>query len=361
MENLERAKQLIEQAQNIAILPSPDLQGDSFPASLALFYSLKKIAKNVNLLVSSYPQKYDFLVQPGLQLEGADFLISIKEKGLNLSQLSYQKTADGLELFLKTKGQELKPENISLEKLDQSDLLITIGISHFETASDLLAKEPGQIIDIDNQNSNERYGAVNLVNQNYPTLSEIAFKLICSLDEQLLDKPISDCLLGGILEQTTGLQNNHLNSSTFETINCLIKQGAELKETASHFYSILHQKAIGVFGRVLAKLNIDEDKSLAWAILKKEDFVQVSAQPTDLKFTFNKLSSGFFPFQNFFCLWEHANSPVKVFGVFYSPEANQRANVLGHFNGQEKGSGVLFGAGSSDIEETKDKLAQLLN
>ena len=44
MEELEQAKKIIEDSQNIAILPSPDFQKDSFVAGLALFYSLKKLS-----------------------------------------------------------------------------------------------------------------------------------------------------------------------------------------------------------------------------------------------------------------------------------------------------------------------------
>ena len=45
---LEQAQQTIARHQHISILPSPHAGGDAFLAGLGLFYSLKKLGKNVN-------------------------------------------------------------------------------------------------------------------------------------------------------------------------------------------------------------------------------------------------------------------------------------------------------------------------
>jgi len=81
----------ITDIQDIAILPSPEFISDSFPASLALFYSLKKLGKNVNLISQNYPEKYNFLVKEKLQPQKADFLIAINQDNIDISQVSYEK------------------------------------------------------------------------------------------------------------------------------------------------------------------------------------------------------------------------------------------------------------------------------
>ena len=61
METLDKAKNLIEKSQNILIFPSPDPQGDSLSSALALFYTLKKLGKNVNVNTGDVPEKFRFL------------------------------------------------------------------------------------------------------------------------------------------------------------------------------------------------------------------------------------------------------------------------------------------------------------
>ncbi len=63
MEKYEQAKKLIRDAKDIHILPSQDLRADSFSASVALFYALKKLNKKVNLVLDKAPDDLHFLSQ----------------------------------------------------------------------------------------------------------------------------------------------------------------------------------------------------------------------------------------------------------------------------------------------------------
>lgn len=139
MRGFQRAKQIIESADPIAILASAKFSKESFPSVLALFYSLKKLGKNVNLIAEDYPEQYHFLVQKdNFQPTEADFLISIKEAGAKLHQLFYEKTDQGLNLFLKTDGGQLKKENVSLLPLVKPELVITIGNNGFRLKTNFI-------------------------------------------------------------------------------------------------------------------------------------------------------------------------------------------------------------------------------
>lgn len=150
-EDFKKIKKVIDKFQNITLLPSSELQSDSFPASLALSYSLKKLGKNVNLIYKHLPEKFNFLIKKDeFQTLDADFLISIKESGLKLSQIFYEKIEDNLNLYLKTNGDKLKKENIILKPLNSKPLLITIGIESLDKIKDILKKEKFEsIINLD--------------------------------------------------------------------------------------------------------------------------------------------------------------------------------------------------------------------
>ena len=64
MEALIQAKNIIQKSQNILVLPSQENLGDSLGSALALFFTLKKLDKNVNLAVEEVPEKFHFLLSP---------------------------------------------------------------------------------------------------------------------------------------------------------------------------------------------------------------------------------------------------------------------------------------------------------
>ncbi len=63
VEEIKKVKKVIEKSRNIGLCCSPDFRKDTFPATLALFYTLKKLGKNVNFLNKEYPLKFNFLIK----------------------------------------------------------------------------------------------------------------------------------------------------------------------------------------------------------------------------------------------------------------------------------------------------------
>ncbi len=359
---IDKIKKIVEKAKNILILPSPDFRKDIFPACLALFYSLKKIGKNVNLIIEDHPSKFNFLIRKNtFHFPKSDYLISVKEAGVKISELSYEKTENGLNLYLKTNGGELKKENIALQPLGVGELLITLGIPKLEEVKEFIKERPKLIINIDNQIENENYGDLNLIEVSTPSFSEIVFDLLISLDKKLIDKEIINCLVAGILQGTQNFQDPKTNSQTFQKLSFLMEKGANLSEIISHLWSIEKENTFWLFGKILSKLNFSPEYNLAWVLLKKEDFFQTNSSPSDLKFALEKLASGIFPFQNFFCLWESQNSPRVIKGVFYSPNKELIETILKYFRGDRKGNGVLFETQSSDLSEVRDNILEKIN
>lgn len=307
MEEIEKAKRIIERAQNISLLPSPDFREDSFPATLALLYSLKKLGKNVNLIAENYPERFKFLVKKLPHFPQTDFLISIKEVGTKVSQLFYEKTENGLNLFLKTDGDELKKENIDFQPLDFSNVLITVGIESLNLVKKILRKKPKFLINIDNQFKNENYGQINL-----------------------------------------------------------IEEGVDFGEIISKFGAspptgtVPSENSLRLFGKVLSKINFSGEKNLGWVSLEKNDFLATNSCPLKLRFTLSQLSSSLSPFQNFLVLWQSKNSPALVRGVFYSQNKEYVQKILENFEGDKKGNGVLFSTKSSDFQKVKDKIISFI-
>ncbi|MBZ9572872.1 hypothetical protein KJA17_01620 [Patescibacteria group bacterium] len=360
MEDFKKAKKIIEQSKNISILPSPDFRGDSFPASLGLFYSLKDSRKNVNLLVGHFPEKFKFLKEGQTLLSPqGNFLISIKTAGTKISQLFYEKRKNGLNLFLKTNGEELKKENIALHSLRFGDLLITLGIESFKRVKEFLKEKPIIIINIDNQLENENYGTVNLIEVSSPSLSEIVFDFLISIDEKLFKERVTEALLAGIIQGTRNFQSLKLSSQTLQKASFLTEKGADLKKITSETLPELGQSSLNLFGEILQKLRVSEDKNLGWVILKKGDFLRTYSTPSDLVFSLERLAL-ILPQKDFLILWESEGSEPLTRGVFYSQNQASLRKILENFEGGQKGNGILFSNKNLNCQKVKDKILKLI-
>src|SRR3989338_1213929 len=111
---LEQAKQLILKAKNISIIPSQTNEPESLTAALALFYTLKELRKNVNLIVEGFPEKIKFLT-PSVDFISTpkNFVISIPKNVADVSQIYYEKNEEHLKIHLSTEKGTLKKEQIS--------------------------------------------------------------------------------------------------------------------------------------------------------------------------------------------------------------------------------------------------------
>jgi|GEM_PF-2337221 len=350
MEEIKKAKKLIEKHQNIHVLASPNFEKDSFPASLALFYALRQLGKNVSFLNKNFPEKYKFLTKKEkFHPSQADFLVSIKEAGAKLSQLFYEKTESGLNLFLKTDGGELKQENITLQPLGGEILLITVGVQELNQVSGFLTGKTYTVLNIDNSFENERYAQGNVVKEKIISLSEIVFDLLCHIDENIITEHIATALCAGIAQR---LKDFNLNDNSLSVLRCLIEKGAQIKAISSGLFD---KGFLKIFSRVLA--NIEKKENIISASIKQSDFLETETSPSDLSFSFQKLMT---LDAGFFCLWEQNSSPLKVKGVFYSKDNETVKRIMGSFEGERKGNGFLFNTEEKDLKKVKDKILSIV-
>src|SRR3989344_2730509 len=129
------AEQLISESKNIYIVPSEEDGGESIPVALALFYTLKNLNKNVNMLIQNFPEKLNYLI-PSLDFISypKNFVISIPNNTADVSQIYYEKTDENLKIHLTVNKGAVKKDNISFYYSDaKPDLIITMGIGDFKT------------------------------------------------------------------------------------------------------------------------------------------------------------------------------------------------------------------------------------
>jgi hypothetical protein len=231
MENLLETKQLITDSKNIYLVTSQE--PEAITSTLALFYTLKDLGKNVNLIIDSLPENLNFLA-PSLDFISypKNFVVSIPNNVAQISQIYYEKNDDALKIHLTLEGGVIKKDNISFYFAEEKpDLIITIGVKDYqkELSSKLnsfgfLLDSP--IVDIDNSQDNQKFGKINLLTDG--SLSEI----IIGITEGLT-KESAECLLTGLVIYTENFKNK-LTAEIFQITSDLMKNGADLKQITNN-------------------------------------------------------------------------------------------------------------------------------
>ena len=239
MENLEQAKQLISEAKNIYIIPNGSAEPDSVATALALFYTLKELNKNVNLIINEeLPENLKFLI-PSLDFISypKNFVISIPSKVADVSQIFYDKDEQGLKVHLTLNKGVIKKDDISFYFSDtKPDLIITLGIKDFKDHMSQKMDSFGFLLDspilnIDSGGTdvqeNKNFGKINLIRDS--SLAETALDLVKNPHIEAIKKEAATCFLAGITAFTENFGNSKVTTETFETASLLTKRGADLK------------------------------------------------------------------------------------------------------------------------------------
>jgi len=235
MTDLEQAKQLIEDSKNIYIIPKESNEPESITGALALFYTLRELNKNVNLVIKDLPEKFKFLV-PSLDFISypKNLVISIPRKSADVSQIYYEKNDQALKIHLTLDKGSIKKENVSFYFSEpRPDLIITLGIQDFKVqlleeldSFGFLMDSP--LLNIDNAKENKNFGRINLIKN--CSFSETVIDIIKSINGGSIKKEIADCLLAGLIIYTDNFKNSKTTAEIFETAGLLMKRGADIKE-----------------------------------------------------------------------------------------------------------------------------------
>src|SRR3989344_7291701 len=177
MEPSEEIKKIISEVKNITLIPSEN-EPESLTSCLALFYTLKELGKNVNVVIEDLPEKLNFLI-PSLDFIASpkNLVISIPRSLADVSQIYYEKNDDNLKIHLTVDKGQIKKDGVAFYFQDaKPDLVITLGVQDFRKQLEKNLDSFGYLLDapiinIDNRQENNRFGRVNVVEQK--SISEI--------------------------------------------------------------------------------------------------------------------------------------------------------------------------------------------
>jgi hypothetical protein len=236
------AQQIISDSKNICLIPSQ--VPEAITSALALFYTLKELGKNVNLIIETIPENLKFLA-PSLDFISypKNFVISVPNRIADISQIYYEKNDEAVKIFLTLESGNVKKDDISFYFSEtKPDLVVTLGIKDY---SDQLKNKlnsfgfllDSPVLNIDSAETgepeNKKFGKINAIGES--SLSETIIEIIKSGGEDKIKKDIARCVLSGIVIHTDNFKNK-ITADIFEIAGSLMKKGADLKEITDNIY-----------------------------------------------------------------------------------------------------------------------------
>lgn len=289
MQNTNRKNiiELIKRSNKILVLPSSPPDGDSLGAAIALYMSLRKLDKEVTVICADpVPEVYEFL--PNMKIVGNklvssnDFIITIDCKKIKVDKIKSAIEDDKVNIIISPQNGHFSETDISFNKGEISyDLIITVDTAElqqlrgiYENNIEMFHQIP--VINIDHHISNTHFGKINHID----IMSSSTTELLCPLLEDiakdagvdLIDEDVATLLLTGIITDTGSFQNANTTPKSFEIASELIAYGARQQEIIQYIYKTKQLSQLKLWGRVLSKIQTDEQHHIVWSVVSQQDF-----------------------------------------------------------------------------------------
>lgn len=204
---------LIEEADNIAVMPSKVAGMDAFGAGVALYFMLKDFQKNVSFIYSGKtPEKDRKLIKDEeitQDIGKRSLLVSIDYSDTNASKVNYSTEDDVLYLTINPIPEDFEKDLKVKSKIVgfDFDLIFVLGaqrLSDLGTTYKKLdsASKSSKIVNVDNTELNERFGFVNVIDNKINSVSQLVMEKVSSWELSISEKA-AKALLEGIIASET--------------------------------------------------------------------------------------------------------------------------------------------------------------
>ena len=346
------AKKLISEAKNICIIPSQTHEPESLSSALALFYTLKDLGKNVNLITGQFPENLGFLIpSPEFISQPQNLVISIPRRLADVSQVYYEKTEEQLKIHLTLDRGQIKKEDVVFYfENAKPDVVITLGTQDFqaELAGKLdsfgfLLSAP--VVNIDNHPENKKFGAINIIEST--SLSEIALNLVPLLPESKTIKEATNCLLAGMVAHYENFKTTATTPTTLKTAAKLMEQGANYQQITQHLYTT-SQAQMDFLAEIFKNLKNENGHYVSQ--LHSENFWNFGE--TEGIAAMEKIR-GLGLQNNLLVLWQSHASQATIKGFFYSKTPELVRRMAENTQGKLKNGWTFLSIPGEDISATK--------
>lgn len=369
----QQAVKLIEESQRILLLTHQSPDGDAIGSILGFFLVLKKLDKEVSAVCIDAPSKtYDFLPKKEIltpEFSGSrDFIITLDCSKAKVDKLGYKLLDNKLNIVITPKSGNFQNQDITTSygpfKFDLTIVLDTPDLERLGTLYDknteIFYQTP--VINIDHHSTNSHFAKVNLVDLTATSTSEILISLLEALEprasQKLLDEDIATCLLTGITADTGSFQNTNTTPKSFTCAAQLLAAGARQQEIIKYLFKTKPLSTLKLWGKILAKIDFDENYRLAFAFATKEDLKEAGAKEEEIGGVIDELLRAV-PNSDLVLLLSEREEGIH--GSLRSIDKNvDCTEIAKEFGGGGHQAAAAFLLENKKIEEVKDKVLETI-
>jgi len=256
---LQKLKNTLQQADSLGIIVGQNPTVDEMGAALSLYLAFKTAQKKVSIVSATEPiVEHSSLV--GIDQvrntlgSGAagDLVVSFPYREGEIEKVSYTLENGYLNIVVKAGelGLNFQDEDVQFNRGGGAtpSVIITVGVPTFQEIEHLVTPSEGkemQIINIDNRQNNQGYGAIVIVSPRMSSVSEIVAEILLSTNMPI-DVDIAQNILSGITTATTNFQDQKTSFLAFEMAGEMLRLGAvrlpTIAPTSSQMASIPTQR-----------------------------------------------------------------------------------------------------------------------
>lgn len=294
--NSAQAVEILKGSHKILVAPSAPVDGDSIGSALALLVVLRKMGKDVRVVVTEQlPEALKFLPhvdQIEHSLGGSkDFVITLDTNKADVDHMKYEVEQGKINIIITPKEGKFTPHDISFSKsIPDFDLIITVDTGDLvqlgklrEENPELFAKTP--LLNIDHHASNGRFGTANFLDFSVASTTQMLFPVLKALEdfkgEKLIDEDVATLLLTGLVTDTGSFQHSNTSPQAFETAADLLDLGARQQEIIKHIFKTKSLATLKLWGRVLSKIQYDDSHRFVYSTITEQDLQDTGAHHDD--------------------------------------------------------------------------------
>ena len=288
---LQQVINKLNTSQKILITPSSPADGDCLGAALSLYLVLRKIGKEPTVAMSDdIPDSYSFLPRTNeihKELAGTkDFIITLDCKDAEVDTIKYQVEEDVVNIIVTPKTGQFRKEAVQFKNgVEQYDVIVTVDAGDIHQMRDLYEEnkemfETLPVINIDHHASNSKFGDINYVDLECSSTTQALIPIIDGLNNtgsEIIDKDIATLLLTGLITDTGSFQHSNTTPAAFEVASRLLDLGAEQQQIIKSVYKTKSLSTLKLWGRVLSKIQYDEEHRLVWSTITNRDLLETDS------------------------------------------------------------------------------------
>lgn len=306
LDNSQQFATLLERSHSVLILLPQNPDGDAIGSGWGLYFFLKNRGVDVTIAFSHDPGqlgRYSFLSRPdsiSSTITGArDFVLSFNTKYNKINDVRTERATDELRIYITPDKGSIDPRDFSfIPAKFKYDMAVVLDSPDKESLGKLYEENPDifyelPIINIDHHAGNDSFGQVNIVDMLGSSTAEILADLMEKVDGNSIDENVAECLLTGIIESTNSFQKNNTTPKALHAAAMLMSKGADQQKIVRYLYKTQPLSMIKLWGRIMARLNWEDDLKLAWAPVLIEDFVQSRSNAADVYAVLEKIKDNY--------------------------------------------------------------------